>query len=76
MLKRFRIGEEDPATAQAEVIHTTWLRRGVWNTRIETHTGFSSNSDDFILQAEVRAYEGDEQFFGREWASRVKRDLL
>jgi uncharacterized protein len=76
MLKRFRIGEEDPATAQAEVIHTTWLRRGVWNTRVETHTRFSSNSDDYILQAEVRAYEGDEQFFGREWVSRVKRDLL
>ena len=76
MLKRFRIGEEDPAMAQAEVIHKTWFRRGVWNTRVETHTRFSSNSDDFILQAEVTAYENDEQFFRREWVSRVKRDLL
>jgi len=76
MLKRFRIGEEDPATAQAEVIHKTWFCRGVWKTRVETHTRFSSNSDDFILQGEVRAYEDDEQFFRREWVCRVKRDLL
>jgi uncharacterized protein len=76
MLKRFRIGEEDPATAQAEVIHKTWICRGAWKIRVETHTCCSSNSDDFILQAEVRAYEDDEQFFRREWVCRVKRDLL
>ena len=76
MLKRFRIGEEDPATAQAEVIHKTWFCRGVWKTRVETHTRFSSNSDEFILQAEVTAYENDEQFFRREWVCRVNRDLL
>jgi uncharacterized protein len=76
MLKRFRIDEDDPATAQADVNLTTWFCRGVWKTRVETHTRFASSSDDFILQAEIRAYENDEQFFRREWVCRVKRDLL
>ena len=76
MLKRFRTGEEDPVAAQAEVIHKTWFSRGDWRTRVETHTRFSSDSDYFILQAEIMAYEGDEQFFKREWHSRMKRDLL
>ena len=76
MVKRFRIAAEDPASAQAEVIHKTWFYRGAWKTRVETHTRFSSNVDDFILQAEITAYEDDEQFFRREWVCRVKRDLL
>src|SRR6516164_3035037 len=65
LLKRFRIGEDDPATAQAEMIHKTWFSRGAWKTRVETHTRLSSNSDDFILQGEITAYESDEQFFRR-----------
>jgi putative CocE/NonD family hydrolase len=76
MLKRFRIDEEDPLTAQAEVIQKTWFRRGNWKTRVETHTHFSSSPEDFVLEAELTAYEDDEQLFTRAWALRVKRDLL
>jgi uncharacterized protein len=76
MLKRFRIGEEDPEMARAEVIQKTWFRRGTWNTRVETRTCFSSNSADFLLDAELTAYEGDELFFTHTWTRRIKRDLL
>jgi len=76
LFKRFRIAEDDPATAHAEVIHKTWFCRGNWKPRIETHTYFSSSSADFILQAEVTAYENGEQFFRREWFARIKRDLV
>jgi len=76
MLKRFRIGEEDPEMAQAEVIHKTWFRRHRWNTRVETRTRFSSTADDFVLEAELEAYENEEQVFTRSWCRCVKRDLL
>jgi hypothetical protein len=76
MLKRFRIGEEDPENAQAEVIHKTWFRRQSWKTRVETRTRFSSTADDFVLEAELAAYENEEPFFTRSWSRRVKRDLL
>jgi hypothetical protein len=76
MLKHFRIGEEDPEMAQAEVIQKTWFRRGAWKTRVETRTHFSSNSDDFILEAELTAYEDDELFFTRTWTRRIKRNLI
>jgi putative CocE/NonD family hydrolase len=76
MLKRFRIGEADPDNAQAEVIAKTWFHRGAWKTRVETRTRFSSSPDDFVLQAELAAYEGDEPFFTRAWNRRVKRNLL
>ena len=76
MLKRFRIGEEDPEMARAEVVQKTSFRRGTWKTRVETRTCFSSNSVDFLLDAELTAYEGDEVFFTHTWTRRIKRDLL
>jgi putative CocE/NonD family hydrolase len=76
MLKHFRIGEEDPEMARAEVVQKTWFRRGAWETRVETRTCFSSNSADFVLEAELTAYEGDELFFTHTWTRRIKRDLL
>jgi len=76
MLKHFRIGEEDPEMARAEVVQKTSFRRGTWKTRVETRTRFSSNSADFLLDAELTAYEGDELFFTHSWTRRIKRDLL
>ena len=76
MLKRFRIGEEDPNLAQAEVIQKTLFRRGRWKTRVEARTRVSSSPDDFLLEAELRAYEDDEPFCRRTWTRRIKRDLL
>jgi hypothetical protein len=76
MLKRLRIGEADPERAQAEVFQKTWFRRGAWMTRIETRTRFFSSAEDFVLEAELAAYEGDEPFFSRAWNRRVKRNLL
>jgi uncharacterized protein len=76
MMKRFRIGEEDPGLAQAEVFQKTWFGRGAWKTRVETRTRFSSTSDDFLLEAELAAYENDERFLMRTWTRRIKRDLI
>jgi predicted acyl esterase len=75
-VKHFRIGEEDPASAQAEVIQKTWFGRGGWKTRVETRTRFSSTPEDFVLEAELTAFEADEQVFNRSWSRRIKRNLL
>jgi hypothetical protein len=76
MRKHFRIGEEDPETAQAEILQKTWFRRGVWKTRVETRTRLSSSPDDFRLEAELTAYEDETLFFTRTWKHRMKRDLV
>jgi uncharacterized protein len=76
MLKHFRIGEEDPGTAQAEVIQKTWFRRGAWKTRVETRTHLTSSPDDFRLEADLTAYEDETLFFTRTWSRRIKRDFV
>jgi hypothetical protein len=75
-LKRFQIGEEDPARARAEVSLKTWFRRGTWRTRVELHTRFSASIEEFLLEAELAAYENDARFFTRTWKHRIKRDCL
>jgi putative CocE/NonD family hydrolase len=76
MLKRFRIGGEDPNLAQAEVIQNTQFRRDRWKVRIETRARVSSSPDDFFLEAELRAYQDDQPFCTRTWTRRIKRELL
>jgi uncharacterized protein len=74
--REFRIGEEDPNLARAEVLQKTWFRRDGWQARVETRTRCSSNAEDFLLEADLTAYENDELFFTRTWTRRIKRDLL
>jgi len=76
MLKRFRIGDENPEMAQAEMIHKTWFRRLPWQARIETRTRMSSSGDEFLLEADLEAFENETRFFTRSWSRRIKRELL
>ncbi|MBM4299355.1 MAG: hypothetical protein FJ143_16580 [Deltaproteobacteria bacterium] len=62
--------------AQAEVIHKTWFRRRAWQTRVETRTRLSCTADEFVLEADLEAYENDQSIFTRSWSRRLKRDLL
>ena len=76
ILKRFRINENDPLSAKAEIIQKTLLRRGDWSTRIETHTQLSATDGFFLLKADLNAYEGSEVAFSRSWDERIARDLV
>jgi uncharacterized protein len=76
IFQRFTIGEDDPLSAAAEVVQKALFRRGAWKTRVETRTRLTSTENHFLLQAEVKAYENEEEFFARTWERRVKRDLL
>ncbi len=76
MLKRFRIREDDPLSAHAEVRQRTLLRRREWSVRIETHTQLSATKEAFRVQAELNAYEGNELFFSRSWDESIARALV
>jgi hypothetical protein len=76
ILRRYRIGEDDPQSAQAEVTQKTLLRRGDWSVRIETRIHCSATHDEFRLEAWLRAYQGDTEVFRRDWDRRVKRDCV
>jgi len=76
ILRRYRIGEEEPLSARAEVQQTTFLGRAGWSTRVETRTLFSATETEFRLEAELEAFEGDKRIFARKWDRRIKRQLV
>jgi len=76
MLRRYRIGEEDPLTAHAEVRHRTLFHREGWTVRVETEVHQRATGERFHFEAVLRAWEGEELVFERRWDEAVPRDLV
>jgi hypothetical protein len=73
---QFGIEGGDPLTAFAETRVTQTLARDEWRVRIETHIRMSCTYDAFLLQAALRAWEGDDEICRRDWDRVVARELL
>lgn len=59
--------------------HTVWslgLSRGDWSVRSETQTTLSAGPETFIVQARLRAWEGDTLIEEAEWNERIPRDHM
>jgi uncharacterized protein len=74
--KVYRIKGDDPLSAD-NLIHWTMCRgRGDWQVRIETRTRMRATGEDFLIDAELDAYEGARRVFSRNWHARIPRDLV
>jgi uncharacterized protein len=73
---RFHVKDDDPLSAVVELSRTETISRGAWQVRIETATRLSCTPDAFLLRATLRAREGGDEIFHREWNHSVPRDLM
>jgi hypothetical protein len=73
MRRRYRIRDDDPLSARAEVVHEIRLRRegGTCASRAGRP---SPRRRPFELSAELEAFEGDVRVRSRRWDARVPRD--
>jgi hypothetical protein len=46
-----------------------------WDTRIRTHCAVACTEDDFIVEADIEAFEGERRIFSRSWTERIPRRL-
>ncbi len=76
LLKRYRIIENDPLSAQAEFDQTTLLRRGDWSVRIECRTRLAATVQAFQFTGDLVVYEGDEIVTRRDWVMAFPRALV
>ncbi len=76
LLRRYRIGESDPLSAQTEFAQTSILRRGDWSVRIECRTRLTATQDAFQFTGDLEAFEGDAPFAHREWTVSIPRALV
>jgi hypothetical protein len=76
LLKRHRINESDPLSAQSELAQTTRLQRGDWQVRIECRTRLTATLEAFQFTGDLEAFEGDVPFARREWNLTIPRQLV
>jgi len=74
--RRYSITDADPLACRTENRHVIVLRRGAWSIRVETEAILSATADAFRYVARLRAFEGEEQVFARDWDETIPRDLL
>ena len=60
------------ASADYDIRHSN--DRG-WNTRIRTHSAISCTEQDFIVEADLEAFEDEQRVFSRSWTERIPRRL-
>jgi hypothetical protein len=73
----YRIHPDDPATAYNSVDHDL-VHRGAagWNTRIVTHCAIACTPAEFVVEADLKAYDGKIRVFSRSWTRRIPRNLM
>jgi len=76
LLKRYRIIENDPLSAQTEFDQTTQLRREDWSIKIECRTRLSATLEAFQFSGDLVAYEGEERVARRDWTITISRALV
>jgi predicted acyl esterase len=72
----FRVEENDPLSAVAELRNTQTLSREEWKIRVETQLRLSCTGNAFLLRGSLRAWEGTNEVCCREWDRTIARDFL
>jgi hypothetical protein len=73
---QFHIEENDPLSAVAELRRTQTISRDNWQIRIETQMRLSCTADTFLLQGDLRAFEGANEVCHRIWDRSIPRDFI
>ncbi|MDZ7840782.1 MAG: CocE/NonD family hydrolase [Gammaproteobacteria bacterium] len=74
--KRYRILEDDPLSAQTELIQRSHFTRGDWRIRVECRSSLTCTHDAFQSACYVEAFEGDEVVRSREFIQSIPRKLV
>jgi hypothetical protein len=74
--KRCEINENDPLSARIEIAEEMELERDDWCVRLTATTRFCSTITDFLIEAEIRAFQGTDLIHHRAWQLTQPRDLV
>ncbi|MCB1743155.1 MAG: CocE/NonD family hydrolase [Gammaproteobacteria bacterium] len=75
-LKRYRIREDDPLSAQTELVQSARLQREGWSIRVECRTRLSATAEVFQFTGDVEAFESELPFRQRRFVVSIPRKLL
>jgi putative CocE/NonD family hydrolase len=73
---RYRIHPGDPTSARMEADYELIHRHPQdWNTTIRTRSAIACTTTDYIVEADLEAFEGDRRIFSRSWTEKIPRDF-
>jgi uncharacterized protein len=67
---------DDFNSTRGETLWERGFRRGDWQVRTVTRTVLTSTPHDFLLHAELDAFEGERRVYSRNWDVTIPRDLV
>ena len=73
-LRRYRIRDDDPLAARAEITQRMGVRRDGWSVRVESQAELSATAGSFELHARLCAFEADRLVRSRSWRQSIPRD--
>ncbi|WP_241384864.1 CocE/NonD family hydrolase [Rhodococcus sp. CH91] len=77
----FSFGGNDPDSVRGETRTLRRYERDDWRTEVRTRTVLTSTPDEFVVNAELDAFEldddhGDRRVHSQSWQRRIPRDLV
>jgi hypothetical protein len=76
MRKRYRIREDDPGSAETELVQSALIRRDDWSVRLECRTRLTATADHFQFTGDIEAFDGERPFAERSWTVSIPRRLV
>jgi predicted acyl esterase len=70
------IAPDDPLSAAVDIAWTQTYSRGDWSVRTETTSSMHAERENFHLRGTIRAYEGDDLVFERDFAEARRREYV
>lgn len=70
----YRTVDDDFTSARGETITESCFKRDDWHTEVYTRTTLSCTRDNFIVHAQLDAYENEHRVFSKNWESVIPRD--
>jgi putative CocE/NonD family hydrolase len=73
---RYWMRPDDPSSARAEVEHDLTNRHPQgWDSRIRTRCAIACTATEFVVEADLEAFEAGIRLFSRSWTERIARDM-
>ena len=73
VVERWSIHRDDPVTAEVEITWTRGLGRGNWGVRTELVLRMRGEAEAFVIEEDMRAWDGDTLVFEKTRQARVER---
>jgi putative CocE/NonD family hydrolase len=74
--ERYSWVDDDFSSVRGETEWRMGFKRGEWETSTITRTVLTSTASDFVLRAELDAYEGEQRINSLDWDRTLPRDLI